>query len=56
MVIRLIRTNPWFIPVVGNIIVPIAGVDDAPAEVSWFFFSFGLIFWIALFTLDIIKI
>lgn len=40
----------WFIPVVGNILVPVAGVIHAPAEVSWFFFSVGLIFWIALFT------
>lgn len=38
--------NPaWFIPVVGNILIPIAGVVHAPAEVSWFFFSLGLIFW-----------
>ncbi len=38
--------NPaWFIPVVGNILVPIAGVHHAPAEISWFFFSAGLFFW-----------
>jgi len=38
--------NPaWFIPVVGNILVPIAGVHHAPAEISWFFFSTGLFFW-----------
>jgi tellurite resistance protein len=38
--------NPaWFIPVVGNILVPIAGVQHAPVEVSWFFFSIGLTFW-----------
>lgn len=38
--------NPaWFIPVVGNILVPIAGVHHAPAIISWFFFSTGLFFW-----------
>ncbi len=38
--------NPaWFIPVVGNILVPIAGVQHAPMEISWFFFSIGLFFW-----------
>jgi tellurite resistance protein len=38
--------NPaWFIPAVGNILVPIAGVHHAPAEISWFFFSTGLFFW-----------
>jgi tellurite resistance protein len=38
--------NPaWFIPVVGNILVPIAGVLHAPIELSWFFFSIGIVFW-----------
>jgi tellurite resistance protein len=38
--------NPaWFIPVVGNILVPIAGVHHAPVDISWFFFSLGLFFW-----------
>lgn len=38
--------NPaWFIPVVGNILVPIAGVHHAPIEISWFFFSIGLFLW-----------
>lgn len=46
----------WFIPVVGNILVPIAGVAYAPAEVSWFFFSIGLIFWIALFTILLYRL
>lgn len=46
----------WFIPVVGNILVPVAGVIHAPAEVSWFFFSIGLIFWIALFTILLYRL
>ena len=38
--------NPaWFIPVVGNILVPVVGVQYAPADLSWFFFSVGLFFW-----------
>ena len=41
--------NPaWFIPVVGNILVPIAGMRLGHTEVSWFFFSVGLVFWIIL--------
>ncbi len=41
--------NPaWFIPVVGNILVPIAGVHHAHPDVSWFFFSIGLFFWLVL--------
>jgi tellurite resistance protein len=46
----------WFIPVVGNILVPVAGVTYAPAEISWFFFSIGLIFWIALFTILLYRL
>lgn len=44
-------TPAWFIPVVGNILVPIAGVQHGYNEISWFFFSIGLIYWIILKTL-----
>lgn len=46
----------WFIPVVGNIIVPLAGVRFAPAEVSWFFFSIGLVFWIVLLAIVMYRL
>lgn len=43
---EITHLNPaWFIPVVGNILVPIAGVHHASTEISWFFFSLGLFFW-----------
>ncbi|MBZ0105646.1 MAG: SLAC1 anion channel family protein [Sulfuricella denitrificans] len=43
---EITHLNPaWFIPVVGNILVPIAGIHHAPADISWFFFSLGLFFW-----------
>lgn len=43
---EIAHLNPaWFIPVVGNILVPIAGVQHASPEVSWFFFSVGIFFW-----------
>jgi tellurite resistance protein len=46
------HANPaWFIPVVGNVIVPVAGVAFAPIGISWFFFSIGLVFWIVLMTI-----
>lgn len=41
-------TPAWFIPVVGNIIVPLAGIAHGYVEVSWFFFAWGLFFWILL--------
>jgi tellurite resistance protein len=43
---EIAHLNPaWFIPVVGNILIPIAGVVHAPVDISWFFFSLGLFFW-----------
>lgn len=44
--------NPaWFIPIVGNILVPIAGVQHGFTELGWFFFSIGLVFWLVLLTI-----
>ncbi|MTW22400.1 SLAC1 anion channel family protein [Allochromatium palmeri] len=41
--------NPaWFIPAVGNVLVPIAGVSLGYVDVSWFFFSIGILFWLIL--------
>jgi len=45
----------WFIPVVGNLIVPVAGVVHAPADVSWFFFAMGLVFAIALLVIFLYR-
>lgn len=51
------HANPaWFIPVVGNVIVPVAGVAFAPIGISWFFFSIGLIFWIVLLTIVMYRL
>lgn len=41
----------WFIPAVGNVVVPLAGVPLGFVELSWYFFSIGLLFWIVLLTL-----
>ncbi|MCP3672155.1 MAG: C4-dicarboxylate ABC transporter [Gammaproteobacteria bacterium] len=44
--------NPaWFIPAVGNVLVPVAGMQLGYSEVSWFFFSIGMLFWIVLMTI-----
>ena len=44
--------NPaWFIPVVGNVLVPIAGTQLGYIEISWFFFSIGMLFWIVLLSI-----
>lgn len=44
--------NPaWFIPAVGNVLVPVAGMPLGYTDVSWFFFSIGMLFWIILMTI-----
>ncbi len=46
----------WFIPVVGNVLVPIAGVPLGYETVSWFFFAVGLTFWVPLFTIVLYRL
>lgn len=41
----------WFIPAVANVIVPLGGTHLGLIEVSWYFFSVGVLFWIVLLTL-----
>jgi tellurite resistance protein len=49
--------NPaWFIPVVGNVLIPITGTHFGYVELSWFFFSIGMVFWIVLFTIIFYRI
>ena len=49
--------NPaWFIPVVGSILVPVAGVHLADPEISWFFFSTGVVYWIVLLAVLVNRI
>lgn len=43
------HSNPaWFIPIVGNILVPVAGAELGYLEISWFFYSIGLMMWLPL--------
>jgi tellurite resistance protein len=49
--------NPaWFLPVVGNALVPIAGVPLGYPELSWFFFSIGMLFWLILFAIIMYRV
>lgn len=41
----------WFIPAVGNVVAPIGGVAFGYVELSWLFFTTGLLFWLVLLTL-----
>lgn len=46
----------WFIPAVGNVIVAFAGVPLGYLEISWLFFSLGLMFWVILLTLVVNRL
>ena len=46
----------WFIPIVGCIIVPIAGLSHFSPELSWFFFSIGVFWWLMLATIVVNRI
>lgn len=49
--------NPaWFIPAVGNVLVPIAGIPLGYIDLSWFFFSVGIIFWLILLTIIFYRV
>jgi len=49
--------NPaWFIPAVGNVLVPVAGVPLGYPDLSWFFFSIGMLFWGILLTIIFYRV
>ena len=51
-VFKITHFNPsWFIPAVGNILIPVSGISFFSKEISWFYFSVGLILWIVLLTI-----
>lgn len=54
---QITHANPaWFIPVVGNILIPVVGVHFAPPDINWFFFSIGLVFWLILLTIILYRL
>jgi tellurite resistance protein len=54
---RIQHMNPaWFIPAVGNVVVPVAGVPLGYTEASWFFFSAGIVLWVVLLTIVMYRV
>ncbi|MGD9970958.1 MAG: SLAC1 anion channel family protein [Sulfuricurvum sp.] len=54
---EITHSNPaWFIPIVGNVIVPIVGVDVLGAEAMLFYFSIGIFFWFIFLTVMLYRI
>ena len=51
------HVNPaWFIPIVGNIIVPIMAVRLGQTEIAWFFLSVGLLFWLPMLGIVLYRV
>jgi len=49
--------NPlWFLPIVWNLLAPIAWVPLGFVELSWFFFSIGFVMWVVMFTVIMNRI
>ena len=54
---KIQHMNPaWFFPAVGNVLVPVVGASLGYVEVSWFFFSVGLLFWVMLMTIILYRV
>ncbi|MDY0124430.1 SLAC1 anion channel family protein [Sulfurimonas sp.] len=54
---QLDHSNPaWFIPIVGNVLVPVAGVGFVNLGLLMYFFSVGMFFWIILFAVILNRI
>jgi len=54
---ELDHSNPaWFIPIVGNVLVPVAGVGFASHGLLMYFFSVGVFFWVIVFAILLNRI
>jgi len=55
--LELHHSNPaWFIPIVGNVLVPVAGVGFIDNNLLMYYFSIGMFFWIILTAILINRI
>jgi tellurite resistance protein len=55
--LKLDHSNPaWFIPIVGNVLVPVAGAGFADINLLMYYFAIGLFFWIVLTAILINRI
>ena len=49
-------TPAWFIPVVGNVVTPLAADELGNLDLAWFSFGVGIVFWVALLPLLLFRL
>ena len=49
-------TPAWFIPVVGNVITPLAAPALGSMELAWFAWGIGFVFWVALLPVLMLRV
>ncbi len=55
--VEIQHSNPaWFIPIVGNLIVPVGGVGFFSNTILMFYFSIGIFFWIIMLSIILNRI
>ena len=55
--LKLDHSNPaWFIPIVGNVLVPVAGMGFVDVNLLMYYFSIGMFFWVILTAILINRI
>ncbi len=55
--LELHHSNPaWFIPIVGNVLVPVAGAGMVDTNILMYYFAIGMFFWIVLTSILINRI
>lgn len=55
--LELQHSNPaWFIPIVGNVLVPVAGAGMIDTNILMYYFAIGMFFWIILTSILINRI
>ena len=55
--LEIMHSNPaWFIPIVGNVLVPVAGTGIVDNHLLMYYFAIGLFFWIVLTAIIINRI
>lgn len=54
---EIVHSNPaWFIPIVGNVIVPIGGSGFVDLHILIYFFSIGIFFWVVFLPIIVNRI